>query len=84
MLISKLFAMKCINFYCKEPNTIFLDCENDESIRKKLKSSSIPIHFYSTKKKNKKAFEKIKERLMLQAGNWEINSYVNYFPAVSY
>ena len=28
--------------------------------------------------------KKIMERLLLQAGNWEINSYRNYFPAVSY
>ena len=50
------------------------------------KNSSRPPYPFllSEKKKKKKAFEKIMERLMLQAGNWEINSYVNYFPAVSY
>ena len=75
--------MKCINFYFKESNTFFLDWEDDESNRKKLKSSSLSISI-QRKKKKKKTFEKIMERLMLQAGNWEINSYVNYFPAVFY
>ena len=75
--------MKCINFYFKESKTYFLDCEDDESIRKKTQFA-LPIHFYSAKKKKRKAFEKIMERLMLQAGNWEINAYVNYFPGFSY
>ena len=47
-------------------------------------SSHPPYPFLFSEKKKKKSFEKIMERLMLQAGNREINSYVNYFPAVFY
>ena len=39
-------------------------------------SSRPPYPFLFNEKKKKKSFEKITERLMLQAGNWEINSYV--------
>ena len=75
--------MKCINFYFKESNTFFFIERMMKAIGKN--SSRPPYPFLlSEKKKKKKAFEKIMERLMLQAGDWEINSYVNYFPAVFY
>ena len=68
--------MKCIKIH------FFLIARMMKAFRKN--SSRPPYPFLFSKKKKKKAFEKIMERLMLQAGDWEINSYVNYFPAVFY
>ena len=61
-LISNLFAMKCINFYFKESNTFFLNCEDDESIRKKLKSPSLSI-----------SIQWKKEEKIIRENNGEIN-----------
>ena len=55
-----------------------------KAIGKNSSRPPYPFLLSEKKKKKKKAFEKIMERLMLQAGDWEINSYVNYFPAVFY
>ena len=46
-------------------------------------SSHPPYPFLFNEEKKKKSFEKITERLMLQAGNWEIIP-MYYFPAVFY
>ena len=62
LLISNLFAMKCINFYFKESNTLFLNCEDDESIRKKLKSPSLSI-----------SIQWKKEEKIIRENNGEIN-----------
>ena len=55
--------------------------EEEESIRENKGALFISIQ-------RKEEEESIRENkggiLMLQAGNWETNSYVNYFPAVSY
>ena len=54
--------MKCINFYFKESKTFFLDCEDDESIQKKLKSPSLSI-----------SIQQKEEEKSIRENNGEIN-----------
>ena len=70
LLISNLFAMKCINFYFKESNTFFLDCEDDESIWKKLKSPSLFISI-----QRKKEEESIRENKgEINVASWQLGN----------
>lgn len=54
--------MNCIIFYCKESNTFFLDCEDDERIRKKLKTPSLSI-----------SIQRKEEEESIRENNGEIN-----------